>query len=444
MAGLLAHRDARTYLAAQSLSIVGDSAIWLAMGIWAKMLTGSNSAAGLTFFAFICGSLLAPFAGVLVDRMRRRTLLIWANLAASAEVCILLAAGHDRVWLIYPAMFGYGALGSLILAAQTALLPAMVPDELLGDANTVLQVAEQGFRVFTPVIGAGMLAWVGAKPVILLDAGTFLVAAAATASLRIREPKVQPSGERWQEEFTAGMRFIGRSPLLRRLLSAGVVALLAFGILQSVQYAVVDTGLHRSPAFLGWLEVALGVGALTGGLGAGPIMEKFGERRLIVAGLAGMVIGCCPLLMTGWLPAVLLGMVLLGTGLLAVNVGAITLIQRNTPSELLGRVDSAINLAVLVPQAISIGVGAALLTFVDYRLMLAFMAAGIAVSAVQMNGPLPPETLTARQPETVPQPGALSDPAISEPAISDPAISDSALSDMAPLDSASNRLEYPT
>jgi hypothetical protein len=57
MRRLLSHRDARIYLAGQGLSVIGGSALWLAMGIWVKMLTGSNSAAGLTFFPFICGCL---------------------------------------------------------------------------------------------------------------------------------------------------------------------------------------------------------------------------------------------------------------------------------------------------------------------------------------------------------------------------------------------------
>jgi len=57
MRRLLSHRDARVYIAGQGLSVIGDSALWLAMGIWVKMLTGSNSAAGLTFFPFICGCL---------------------------------------------------------------------------------------------------------------------------------------------------------------------------------------------------------------------------------------------------------------------------------------------------------------------------------------------------------------------------------------------------
>jgi MFS family permease len=84
---LLAHRDARFYLAGQVLSTVGDNALWLAMGIWVKILTGSSSAAGLVFFAFTCGILLAPVTGLLADRMRRRPLLIAANLAAAAGVC---------------------------------------------------------------------------------------------------------------------------------------------------------------------------------------------------------------------------------------------------------------------------------------------------------------------------------------------------------------------
>jgi len=75
MRRLLSHRDARVYIAGQGLSVIGDSALWLAMGIWVKILTGSNSAAGLTFFAFICGCLVAPVSGVIVDRVRRRPLL---------------------------------------------------------------------------------------------------------------------------------------------------------------------------------------------------------------------------------------------------------------------------------------------------------------------------------------------------------------------------------
>jgi MFS family permease len=95
---LLRHRDARIYIAGQSLSIIGDSALWLAMGIWVKILTGSNSAAGLTFLAFICGYFAAPVSGAVADRFRRRPLLIAANLgtAVIAASAVYLGTGRDQ------------------------------------------------------------------------------------------------------------------------------------------------------------------------------------------------------------------------------------------------------------------------------------------------------------------------------------------------------------
>jgi MFS family permease len=399
---LFAHRDARYYLAGQSLSIVGDNALWLAMGIYVKILTGSNSDAGLTFFAFVLGSLLAPFTGMIADRYRRRPLLIGANFAAAAGVCALLAAGRHSIWLIYVVMFGYGAVGSLILSAQTALLTVILPQDLLGEANTVLQVAEVGLRVFTPLVGAGLLAWVGPKPVILLDAGTFVVAGLAMIAIRTREQRPGPCAEGWRDEFTAGIRYIGANPPLRRLLTAGVVALLAFGFFQTVPFAVVGQGLHRAPTFLGVLEATMGAGALIGAAAAEVVMKRIGERGLVIGGMVSLAVACL-LLLTRWLPVILIAMALVGACILWVNVGAYTLLQKQTPQELMGRVDGALNLAVLIPQATSIALGAALIAVLDYRILLLVMTALVLVAAAHLaRGDKPPagaeradESLTA-------------------------------------------------
>jgi MFS family permease len=385
MRRLLRHRDGRIYLTAQGLSLAGDNALWLAMGIYVKMLTGSNSAAGLTFLAFICGSLLAPVSGMVADRYRRRPLLIWANFIAGAGVCALLAAGPHRVWLIYVVMFFYGAIGSLILSAQTALLTVMLPADLLGEANTVLQVAEQGLRVFTPLVGAGLLAWAGSEPVILLDAATFAAAGLAMLAVRLREAPPAVSPDRWQDEFLAGIRYIGHTPALRRLMAAGVVALLAFGFFQTVPFAIVGQGLHRAPAFLGVLEATMGAGALFGAAVATAIMRWADERGLVAGGLASLAAASL-LLTVRWLPAVLAGMALVGACLIWVNVGAYTLLQRRTPAELLGRVDAALNLAVLIPQATSLALGAALIAVLDYRILLLAMTVLVLLSAAHLLG----------------------------------------------------------
>jgi MFS family permease len=383
---LIAHRDARIYIAGQSFSVIGDSALWLAMGIWVKILTGSNSAAGLTFFAFICGCMTAPLSGVIVDRLRRRPLLIAANLGGAALVCVLLLAhGRGQVWLIYAVMFGYGAANGLITAAQTALLTDLVPAGLLGEANSALQMVAQGLRLITPLLGAGLLAWAGPRPVVLLDAGTFAVAAAAVLALRLREPRPAREPAHWRAEFGAGLRHIADTPALRRPLVACLIAVTAFGFFETVPFAVVSQGLHRSPEFLGVLSSMQGAGALIGGALAAPVMRRTSERALMAGGLAACAAATL-LLMTGSLPLVLAALAGIGLCVVWINVAAVTLIQRRTPGPLLGRVDATLSFAIVVPQAVSIAAGAALIAVVNYRVLLLAMAAVIGFSAAYLAG----------------------------------------------------------
>jgi MFS family permease len=364
--------------------VIGDSALWLAMGIWVKILTGSNTAAGLTFFAFGCGALAAPAAGVVVDRMRRRPLLAGANLASAALVCgLLLVHGRGQVWLIYLVMFGYGAANSLITAAQTALLPVLVPDDLLGDANSALQMASQGLRLVSPLAGAGLLAWVGPRPVIALDAATFVAATASIFALRLREPRPARTATRWRAEFSAGIRHVAATPALRQPMVACFIAVTAFGFFETIPFAVVGQGLHRSPEFLGVLISLQGAGALAGAAVAAPVMRRTSERAIIAAGLAACAAGALLLISTS-LPLVLLAAAGLGLCLVWVNVGAITLIQKRTPAALVGRVDATLEFAITVPQVLSIAFGAALIAIVNYRILLLAMAAVIGISAVYL------------------------------------------------------------
>ena len=382
---LMAHRDGRLYVLGQSLSVAGDNALWLGMGVWVKMLTNSNSAAAFTFFAFIAGSLLAPLGGLIADRVRRRPLLVWANFGSAAVVCSLLLVTRSDLWLVYVVMFVYGAVGAMVISAQTALLPEMLPEDMLMQANNVLQMAEQGLRVVTPLIGAALLAWVGPQPVILIDAATFIVAALCVLALRVREAKPVPSGDKWSTEFTAGMRYIGKTPVLRRLLIAGVVALFAFGLFETIPFAVADQGLHQSAPFVGVLRFGMGVGAIIGGLLLGVMMTKADERIMVLVGIGASAVGCL-LLTTGMIPPALVGMALVGGCSLWINVGAYTLIQKRTPGHLIGRVDAALTMAVMIPQALALALGSGLIAVVDYRLMLVVMAVVFVLATLPLMG----------------------------------------------------------
>jgi MFS family permease len=103
-------------------------------------------------------------------------------------------AGHHRsqIWLIYLVIFLYGVIGSAIGPAQTALLPALVPEELLAQANGAQQTLNQGLRLVAPLLGAGLFALAGGAAVAETDAVTFMAAVASLTLLRVDEPGRQP------------------------------------------------------------------------------------------------------------------------------------------------------------------------------------------------------------------------------------------------------------
>jgi MFS family permease len=384
MRRLLARRDARLYLAGQALSLFGDTAMWLALGIWAKELTGSSGAAGMVIFALAVPQLGAPAAGLLVDRVRRRPLLIATNLATAAAVLPLLAV-HDRgdLWLIYGVAAAYGTSYSILGAGQTALLATILPEDLLAEANGALQTLRETQRLIAPLAGAGLFTALGGGAVALVDAATFLAAAAALLAMRVAEPPPAPREAHPLAEALAGARHLRATVALRQMVLACAVCLVALGLSETLVYAIVDAGLHHSPSFVGVLMAAQGIGAIVGATNAARVVRRSGEG--ILAGLGMAAVAVAALLMTsGALAIVLVGKVLFGTGTAWLIVGAITLLQRLTPASLQGRAYSATELLLGAPQTLSIAAGAVLVSVVDYRWLLLAEAIVMAACAAYL------------------------------------------------------------
>ncbi len=384
MRRLLTYHDARLLIAGQTLSLFGDMALFLVLGIWVKALTGSNAAAGLVFFAYTAPSLAAPLAGVLVDRVRRRPLLIVTNAIIGAVLFLLLLVhGRGDVWLIYGVALLYGVAALLFGSAQSALLTVLLPDELLGDANAAFQTTRQGMRLVAPLAGAALYSAFGGGAVALIDAATFAAAACCLWRLRTAEPPPMPHTGRFRQELSAGLRHIRCTLPLRQIVVAVALALLVIGFAETLIFAVIDQGLHRPPSFFGVLGAAQGAGAIAGGLTAGTVLRRLGDGRLVGVGLALFGVGD-GLLVVAWLPVALGGIALAGVGLSWAVVGYATAIQRRSPAALQGRVASAGDLLAGTPQTLSIAAGAALSTLLDYRLLLLFMAAVILACAAYL------------------------------------------------------------
>lgn len=392
MKELLRLTQFRRLLGAWTIGNFADSALFLTLAVWAKDLTGSSGAAGFVFFCLGAPVLAAPLFGLLADRVRRRPLLIASNLLAAGAVLGLLAVrAPSDIWILYLVTVAYGALGSVNGAAQSGLLRTMLADDQLGPANAMFMTIDQGFRILTPLVGAGLYAlWGG--PVLAFGTATLLiVTAGGLVVVRVHEPKPQPEQDRdahpdtgWRA-LAAGFAHLRRTAVLRTIVIGLAVSLSVIGLFDSLLFAVVEHGLHRSPEFFGVLMSAQGAGSIIGGITAVRLMKALGPVRAVGVALATMAAGSVPFLISN-VALVLVGMVAAGMAIPWAFVAMATTRQRLTPNHLQGRTASATGVSLQLPQLVSTGVGAAIVSVVDYRVLTVAAAVVIAAAALWLLG----------------------------------------------------------
>ena len=384
MRALLGIRDARVFLAGWTLSQFGDWAMIIVLAIWAKSLTGSNAAAGLVFFALAAPSIFSPLAGVIVDRVRRRPLLI-AVYSVEAVVVLGLLFVHDRsdVWILYAMAVFTGVAGTLAASARSALMTVTIPRELLGDGNAIFQSVREGLRLIAPLAGAGIYAAAGGGVVAIVDSVSFAGVVMALLLMRTPEPRFERVEHSFISEAMAGARHIVHTIPLRQIIFSTGAALFVVGFSETIIFAVIDQGLHRPPSFLGVLSSLQGVGAIAGGLTAVRGLRRLGDVRLAGIGMAGFAVGDLTF-MSSSLPLITVGIMVAGFGVSWLIVGLMTAVQVRTPLRLQGRVSSAADVLISTPQTISIAIGAALIAVVDYRVLVVVEAVAVALCGVYL------------------------------------------------------------
>jgi MFS family permease len=381
---LLGIRDARVFLAGWTLSQFGDWAMIIVLAVWAKALTGSNAAAGLVFFALAAPSIFSPLAGVVVDRVRRRPLLI-AVYSVEAVVVLGLLFVHDRsdVWILYAMAVFTGVAGTLAASARSALMTVTIPRELLGDGNAIFQSVREGLRLIAPLAGAGIYAAAGGGVVAIVDSVSFAGVVTALLLMRTPEPRFERVEHSFISEAMAGARHIVHTIPLRQIIFSTGAALFVVGFSGTIIFAVIDQGLHRPPSFLGVLSSLQGVGAIVGGLTAVRGLRRLGDVRLAGIGMAGFAVGDLTF-MSSSLPLIAVGIMVAGFGVSWLIVGLMTAVQVRTPLRLQGRVSSAADVLISTPQTISIAIGAALIAVVDYRVLVVVEAVAVALCGVYL------------------------------------------------------------
>jgi predicted MFS family arabinose efflux permease len=180
-----------------------------------------------------------------------------------------------------------------------------------------------------------------------------------------------------------GAQHIRRTALLLHPTVALAVCLLVLGFSESAVYAVVDA-FDKPVEFVGPLLTIQGVGAIAAGILASRIIRRLGEPRTLVTGLVVLATGLAVITVAQQVWQLLVGTVVLGAGIPLLIVSFNTILQKQTPGHLMGRVSTTVEVLTTTPQALSIALGALLVTVLDFRVIFALMTAGTLLGAVYL------------------------------------------------------------
>ena len=384
------HPDFLRLWAGETISQVGSQVTLLAVPFIAiTLLEASTFQVGLLTAVEMSPFLLVGLpAGAIIDRLRRRPVMIAADIGrALALVSIPLAHSFDVLTMaqLYVVVLATGVLTVFFDVAYMAYLPSLVEPEQLVEGNAKLEVSRSGAQVAGPAMGGGLVGWLGAATAVWIDAASFVVS--ALALMGIRKPEAQPVREsddagvhvRMRTQIAEGVRYVWRHPYLRPLAcSTGTFNLFGtMGYSIILVFAVRELGVKA-----GQVGLILGIGNLgflAGAALTARVTARLGVGRTIW--LSGLVSGLGPWLLAAATPSTAVVMLVAGiavgaSGIPAYNINQVSLRQAITPQRLQGRMHATMRFIVWGTMPLGGFLGGALGTLIGLRPTLIVSAAG--------------------------------------------------------------------
>jgi MFS family permease len=348
----LQHRNYRLFFSGQTVSLVGTWITRIATSWLVYRLSGSVFLLGIVgFFGQIPTLLLAPFAGVLVDRWNRHRILVVTQVLSmlqSVGLAVLTFAGVITVVDVLLLQLAQGIINAFDTPARQAFVVQMVEDRSdLPNAIALNSSMVNASRIIGPSIGGVLIAAVGEGWCFTADAISYLAVIASLLAMRIDRPDVARNDTRVWEELRAGFRYVTRfAPARDSLLLLALVA--TMGMPYTVLMpAIASQILHGGPHTLGYLVTASGVGALAGAFYLASRRSVLGlGRAIVIASITfGFALVAFSLSRVLWLSLLLLPFV--GGGMMVEMASTNTILQTIVDDSMRGRVMAFYTMAFL-------------------------------------------------------------------------------------------------
>jgi putative nucleotidyltransferase with HDIG domain len=323
----------------QGVSYFGDmmNTTGLAIMLYVVTLSPIMVAFGLIAKA-VPTILFGLIAGPIVDRFNRQRVMVLADvIRAVLTVTIPFWALH---WLpgVFVAVFVVSIASTFFNPAKQALIPNLVPENLLVRANSLVQSSERTMELVGYALAGIIAAAISWIPLFFIDAATYIFSAATLLGVPDALRSARQSQVTISRDIADGMRFIVRSPTLRSIMALTAMTGLFAGMTFPTLVVLTYRALHAGASGYGLLEAVIGGGAILGAFASPQLMARYRAGVLILVGIAGFGASYA---LTGLLQSFVFAVVFLFACGLASTIYYVPLIsvtQREAPDHIRGRV----------------------------------------------------------------------------------------------------------
>lgn len=338
---LLTDHDFPLLFLGQAVSQLGDWMNRVALLVLAYALTGQGLAVAVaTLSQLLPRAFMLPFGGVLADRFPKRRLMIATDLARAVLAASLIFVDRaEQIWWVYLSTVLLHTLASIFNPARGAILPALVPANLLGPANALNNISMQGAIFIGPALGGLLVNQFGVKAVFLINGGTFVFSALLIALMHAREPELRERAfGSIPQDLREGWAVVRASRLLLTFFGAIFIgAVVAIG-LSVLLVSLLVSPLGQPTDRLGLLLTCVGLGMVVGTAPALWLFKRYSAPVLALAITAGIILTMFVIGTTTSFRVVAVALFMNGVLTAIGDVVILTTIQRTAPTDRLGRV----------------------------------------------------------------------------------------------------------
>jgi MFS family permease len=349
---------------AQLVSLLGDFlALFAVISVVTYRMHGTaQQVTGVQIAYMLPMAILGPLSGVFVDRWPLKPTLIASDLIRAGLVLLLF--GASSMWQIYLVLCALSAVSSFFAPAQSVTIRSHVPPHGLISANALMQMAMMGTRVIGPATAGALVAAFGPSICYAVDFVSFLVSALLISSVTILRPPSPARDTQGQttnskvhailHDMGEGMRFILHHAAISFVVMAMAAGMFVIGCFGPLIAIYVRDWLHAKAGVFGIVSAMVGAGMMLGMPVVRRLSGRISNSTLVLSGLAGIGLGALILGALPWVLASMLGCFTLGFTFAGVIVPAQTLMQKETPHALMGRISSTMMSVIFFAQLLGL------------------------------------------------------------------------------------------